>query len=58
MTQESYVILGNDALVKCDIPSFVADLVQVSGWIDNEGKEFLPSTSNTFGNLTLTPDLV
>jgi len=49
------VILGNDALVKCDIPSFVADLVQVSGWIDNEGKEFLPSTTNTFGNLGLTP---
>ena len=49
VTQESYVILGNDALVKCDIPSFVADLVQITGWNDNEGKEFIPTTNNNFG---------
>ena len=38
---ENYVILGNDALLKCDIPSFVADLVDVFGWFDNEGNEYL-----------------
>ena len=38
---ENYVILGNDALLKCEIPSFVSDLVEIFGWLDNEGKEFL-----------------
>ena len=47
--QESFVILGNDALVKCDIPSFVADLVAITGWTDNDGNEFQPTTTNTFG---------
>ena len=35
-----YVILGNDALMKCEVPSFVSDLVQVHNWIDNENNEF------------------
>ena len=35
-----YVILGNDALMKCEVPSFVSDLVQVHSWIDNENNEF------------------
>jgi hypothetical protein len=47
--QESYVILGNDALVKCDIPSFVADLVQITGWNDNDGNEYIPTANNNFG---------
>ena len=35
-----YVILGNTALVKCEIPSFVSDLIQVVGWEDNMGNIF------------------
>ena len=31
------VIIGNDALFKCSIPSFVADFVTVTGWVDSEG---------------------
>ena len=38
---ESYVILGNDALLKCEVPSFVSDLVDIFGWIDNGGNQFL-----------------
>ncbi len=38
--QESYVILGNDAVLKCDIPSFVADLVLVVSWHDSQGNVF------------------
>ena len=38
--EEEYVILGNDALMKCKIPSFVSDFVKVVSWLDNEGKEF------------------
>jgi len=31
------VVIGNDAFVKCDIPSFVQDFVKVGGWVDSEG---------------------
>ena len=34
------VILGNDALMKCVIPSFVTDLVSVDSWLDGTGSEF------------------
>ena len=43
-----YVILGNSALVKCEIPSFVADFVSVVSWINNEGEEYF--ASNSFNN--------
>jgi Down syndrome cell adhesion protein 1 len=39
-SEEEYVIVGNDAIVKCKIPSFVADFVSVVGWQDNEEKLF------------------
>ncbi|XP_065340880.1 cell adhesion molecule Dscam1 isoform X35 [Cloeon dipterum] len=38
-----YVIRGNTALLKCSIPSFVADFVQVESWVDDDGKIFVPS---------------
>lgn len=38
-----YVIKGNSAVLKCNIPSFVADFVYVEAWIDDEGTEILPS---------------
>ena len=31
------VILGNDAIMKCSIPSFVSDFVSVQDWEDSEG---------------------
>ncbi len=37
---KEYVILGNDALMKCSVPSFVAESVQVVSWQDSEGGEF------------------
>ena len=43
---ENYVILGNDAILKCDIPSFVADLVVVDAWVDNEGNTIRTDSSN------------
>ena len=33
---DEHVILGNAALFKCSIPSFVADFVTMQAWIDNE----------------------
>nr|XP_017031917.1 Down syndrome cell adhesion molecule-like protein Dscam2 isoform X20 [Drosophila kikkawai] len=37
--ENEYVIKGNAAVVKCKIPSFVADFVQVEAWVDDEGTE-------------------
>ena len=37
---KAFVINGNDALLKCEIPSFVADFVSVDSWKDNEGNEY------------------
>lgn len=37
---EEYVIVGNDALMKCIIPSFVSDWVSVVGWEDSEGDRY------------------
>ena len=39
---EESVILGNDVVIKCNIPSFVADFLTVASWVDSEGREFLP----------------
>lgn len=35
-----HVIRGNTAILKCFIPSFVADFVYVASWLDNEGNEY------------------
>lgn len=35
-----YVIRGNSAIMKCEIPSFVADFVSVTHWVDSSGKAF------------------
>ena len=48
---EVHVILGNSALVKCDIPSFVADFVSVISWLDNDGIEYFRSKLGTLHNL-------
>ena len=42
-----YVILGNSAIMKCEIPSFVADLIQIVSWKDSSGNIFTPSTVAT-----------
>jgi len=44
-----HVMGGNAALLACQLPSFVADLVRVVGWVDDQGNEYLESTSN-YGN--------
>lgn len=39
---------GNAAILKCTIPSFVADFVHVVAWIDEDGYEFVPSSERNF----------
>ena len=36
--EDEYVIVGNDVLMKCKVPSFVSDQVIVINWIDNNGE--------------------
>ncbi|XP_017467243.1 PREDICTED: Down syndrome cell adhesion molecule-like protein Dscam2 isoform X29 [Rhagoletis zephyria] len=49
-----YVIKGNTAVLKCTIPSFVADFVKVEAWLSSEGAEFLP-TDNFDGKYLVLP---
>ena len=44
-----YVILGNDALLKCNIPSFVADFVGLDAWVTSAGDAFYPGGGGNFG---------
>lgn len=43
-----YVIRGNTAVLKCSIPSFVADYVQVDAWLDDSGRT-LTATAQDYG---------
>ena len=48
------VILGNAAILKCEIPSFVADFVHVTGWVDEStGLNYYPNNAN-FGTNRLS----
>lgn len=42
-----YVMRGNSAILKCSIPSFVADFVHVTAWVDEDGKEIVASSNFT-----------
>ena len=46
---KAYVINGNSALLKCEIPSHVADFVTVESWVDNEGTEYFSDLNNNYG---------
>ncbi|XP_029175722.1 Down syndrome cell adhesion molecule-like protein Dscam2 isoform X8 [Nylanderia fulva] len=39
-----YVIRGNAAILKCTIPSFVAEFVSVESWVGSDGSTFKSST--------------
>ncbi|XP_065340895.1 cell adhesion molecule Dscam1 isoform X49 [Cloeon dipterum] len=41
---DEHVLKGNTAIIKCHIPSFVADYVFVSSWVEDENRDILPST--------------
>lgn len=45
-----YVIRGNAAILKCAIPSFVADFVIASSWVDSEANVYDMDTKN-YGNM-------
>nr|XP_017031935.1 Down syndrome cell adhesion molecule-like protein Dscam2 isoform X39 [Drosophila kikkawai] len=41
---KAFVIRGNSAILKCDIPSFVADFVNVISWHSDQQESFYPGT--------------
>ncbi|XP_015039106.2 Down syndrome cell adhesion molecule-like protein Dscam2 isoform X49 [Drosophila pseudoobscura] len=41
---KAFVIRGNSAILKCDIPSFVADFVNVISWHSDQQENFYPDT--------------
>lgn len=55
-----YVIRGNSAVMKCEIPSFVSDFVIVESWQDSQGNTYLPGedygNSNKSYSLSITQD--
>ena len=52
--EDEDVILGNDVLIRCRVPSFVGDFVDVVGWINSDGVNFVPGRQNygKFGPLS------
>lgn len=54
-----YVIRGNSAILKCSIPSFVADFVNVVSWQDEVGNSFtLNRSKDGEGKLSNTKELL
>lgn len=35
-----YVIRGNAAIMKCSVPSFVADFITVEAWVTSDGQTY------------------
>lgn len=43
---DEFVLKGNSAILKCNLPSFIADFVYVEAWIADDGTEILPNTDD------------
>jgi hypothetical protein len=44
---------GNAAILKCLIPSFVSDFVQVTAWVDEDGHEYVSEKDFVGGKVDL-----
>lgn len=42
---DEFVLRGNTGILKCLVPSFVTDFVQVDAWISDDGKTYSYNTS-------------
>ena len=50
------VMIGNDVLLKCAIPSFLADFLSVTGWVGSEGAQIRATQDYNLGNILAEPD--
>uniref|UniRef100_A0A182ME20 Ig-like domain-containing protein n=1 Tax=Anopheles culicifacies TaxID=139723 RepID=A0A182ME20_9DIPT len=53
-----YVIRGNTAVLKCNIPSFVTDFVKVESWIGSDGSLYNASSFDTVINQHYGADIL
>ena len=47
-SDKEYVIVGNSGVLRCEVPSFVADFITVQSWVDSDGASYFPS--DDYGN--------
>lgn len=53
---DEFVLRGNAATLKCLVPSFVSDFVQVVEWVADDGSSFAPSRADDgYGNARVKP---
>uniref|UniRef100_A0A182UZF7 Ig-like domain-containing protein n=1 Tax=Anopheles merus TaxID=30066 RepID=A0A182UZF7_ANOME len=53
--ETDYAIRGNSAILKCKVPSFIADFVHVEAWIDNDGIEYHSGEHDYDGKYMVLP---
>lgn len=46
---KAYIIRGNAAVLKCEVPSFVADFVSVVSWHTDQEENFYPGDKYGMG---------
>ncbi|XP_025202793.1 Down syndrome cell adhesion molecule-like protein Dscam2 isoform X44 [Melanaphis sacchari] len=52
---DEYVLLGNSVVLKCLVPSFVADFVHVLGWVDDSGNSIGTNVDKQDGKYLVLP---
>ena len=47
------MIKGNPAVLKCNIPSFVSDHVEIIEWVDTNGGQYFREDNNSGSTITI-----
>lgn len=47
---DEYVLKGNTGILKCLVPSFVSDFVQIVSWVADDGTTYDYETSRNFNS--------
>lgn len=47
---DEFVLRGNTAILKCLVPSFVTDFVEIQAWVTDDGKTFTYNPNDTIAN--------
>lgn len=53
---DEYVISGNTAVLRCQVPSYVAEYVMVTSWIQDGAVNIYPNTD--IGMYSISPKLI
>lgn len=57
---DEFVLLGNSGIMRCSLPSFVADFIQVNSWliIDNDESTEINVSQDNFGKQSWCHELI